>query len=158
MEPPNDIRVRMCEASIGQSGDVLHAILGSCVGIGLLWRKRGICALAHCLLPEAPPGDTGLAAKYVSSALPALLNQMGASKAQYAEIDAVIAGGACMVSRTTMPRHGQIGEQNAETARRLLAAARIRIVHADLGGDLGRRLRIDCGDYHYDSHTIAGHD
>lgn len=158
MPSPHDIRVRMCEASIGQPGDVLHAVLGSCVGIGLLWRKRGMCALAHCLLPEAPPGDTGPAAKYVSSALPALLTHLGASKAQYTEIDAVIAGGACMVPRAKTPRHGQIGEQNAQTARRLLAAAGIRVVHADLGGDLGRRLRIDCTEYHYESHTIAGLD
>lgn len=156
MEPAHDIRVRMGEASVGQAGDVLHAILGSCVGIGLLWRQRGICGLAHCLLPEAPAGSPAPATKYVSSALPALLVRMGASQPQYEQLDAVLAGGACMVPHTKMPRHGQIGEQNADMARRLLAAAGIRVVHADLGGDHGRRLLIDCGDYHYDSKVIAG--
>jgi chemotaxis protein CheD len=40
--------------SIGSGDDVLRATLGSCVGIGLLWRERAIYGLAHCLLPEAP--------------------------------------------------------------------------------------------------------
>ena len=49
-----DIQVRMCEVKLGSGSDVLHAILGSCVGIGLLWRNRGLYAMAHCLLPESP--------------------------------------------------------------------------------------------------------
>lgn len=49
-----EIQVHMCAIGIGGGEDVLRTTLGSCVGIGLLWRARGIYGLAHCLLPEAP--------------------------------------------------------------------------------------------------------
>ena len=41
-----------CNVHIGEvktgSGDVeLQTILGSCIGIGFLWKKRGVYGLAH---------------------------------------------------------------------------------------------------------------
>ena len=54
MNDAREIQVHMCALAIGQGNDVLRATLGSCVGIGLLWRERAIYGLAHCLLPDAP--------------------------------------------------------------------------------------------------------
>ena len=43
--------VGMGEVRIGRRGEILRATLGSCIGIGVIWRQGGRCALAHCLLP-----------------------------------------------------------------------------------------------------------
>ncbi|TBR40077.1 MULTISPECIES: chemotaxis protein CheD [Dyella] len=150
-----DIQVRMCEIGIGSQGDVLRAILGSCVGIGLLWRNRGICGLAHCLLPESPAEKASVGAKYVTDALPSLTALMGLERRHFRHVEAVVAGGACMVQHKVMPRHGLIGEQNVQAAKRLLAASGIRVVHEDVGGECGRQIIIDCGSYNYAVRQVA---
>jgi chemotaxis protein CheD len=155
MEVSHEIQVRMCEVKVGQGNEVLRATLGSCVGIGLLWKQRGIYGLAHCLLPEAPEPSGGIGAKYVTEALPSLLSLMEITPSRMAQVEAVIAGGACMVQHQTPPRHGLIGEQNARTAQRLLAATGIRVVHVDVGGECGRQLLIDCAQNHYVVRTIG---
>ncbi|MBM7129595.1 chemotaxis protein CheD [Dyella mobilis] len=145
----------MCEIGIGRGHDVLRATLGSCVGIGLMWRNRGVYGLAHCLLPEAREPSAGIGAKYVTLAVPSLLKLMSIDKADVDQIEAVIAGGASMVQQQTMPRHGIIGDQNAQAAKRLLAAAGIRVVHEDLGGEQGRQLLIDCAQHCYAVRTFS---
>jgi chemotaxis protein CheD len=120
-----------------------------------LWRARGTYGLAHCLLPQPvgstrAPGaaQTGNGAKYVVEALPALIAMMGADAAQDGEIEAVLAGGANMMHhRTTL--HEPIGDLNVRMAQNLLAGARVRVVHVDVGGECGRQLTIDCEQHHY---------
>jgi chemotaxis protein CheD len=145
-----EIQVHMCAIGIGSHADVLRATLGSCVGIGLLWRERAIYGLAHCLLPEAPHRpeapdvSLGIGAKYVTQAIPSLLSLMQVQRASYGALEAVLAGGANMVHYERRPAHAPIGEQNVRTAQRLLDALGVRVVHADVGGDSGRQLLIDC--------------
>ncbi|QGZ63994.1 chemotaxis protein CheD [Paraburkholderia acidisoli] len=154
-----DVQVRMCEIAVsrGDEAKILRATLGSCVGIGLLWRSRGTYGLAHCLLPE-PTGpargagaavpQAGNGAKYVIEALPKLLAMMHASDAPEGEIEAVLAGGANMMHhRTTL--HEPIGELNVRMAKQLLADSRVKVVHVDVGGECGRQLTIDCEQHHY---------
>ncbi|AIF47641.1 chemotaxis protein CheD [Dyella japonica] len=155
MPDGQDIQVRMCEARLGSGNDVLRAILGSCVGIGLLWRRRGIYGMAHCLLPESPHAAPLEGAKYVTGAMPTLMSMMGLERKCQDEVEAVIAGGACMVQHITIPRHGLIGEQNARMAQRLLAETRIRVVHVDVGGESGRQLVIDCAQHQFAVRTIG---
>jgi chemotaxis protein CheD len=149
----HDIHVKMCELRTGSGPQVLRTILGSCVGIGLLWRGRDLCGLAHCLLPEPPATAampaTSSPAKYVTAALPSLLQLMGAKSAHHGELEAVIAGGACMVHQAKPAPYGLIGEQNVQMAKRLLAEAGIRLIHTDTGGASGRQLCIDCGTQAY---------
>jgi chemotaxis protein CheD len=149
MSGGREIQVRMCEIGIGRGSDVLRATLGSCVGIGILWRDRGIYGLAHCLLPEAPQPSLSIGAKYVTMAVPSLLKLMNLERSHYDQVEAVIAGGASMVQQQVPPRHGVIGDQNAQTAKSLLASAGIRVVHEDVGGEQGRQLLIDCGQHSY---------
>lgn len=155
MPEGQDIQVRMCEVRIGRGTDVLRAILGSCVGIGLLWRRRGLYGMAHCLLPESPQGEPGQGAKYVTGAMPSLLQMMELERRDQDEVEAVVAGGACMVQHATMPRHGLIGEQNVRMAHRLLAETRIKVVHVDVGGESGRQLVIDCAQHQFAVKTFG---
>jgi chemotaxis protein CheD len=169
-----ELQVHMCQIAIGGGNDVLRATLGSCVGIGVLWRERSLYGLAHCLLPEAPAdaGVTGVtgasgapasasastsgsastsasAAKYVSQAVPALMKMMEIPRAAHRSVEVVLAGGANMVRYVREPHHAPIGELNVRTAQRLLAALNLRIVHTEVGGECGRQLLIDCGQHAY---------
>lgn len=162
VDTPREIQVRMCALAVGSGNDVLRATLGSCVGIGLLWRERAVYGLAHCLLPHAShPELAGSAdaatssAKFVVDAVPALLAAMHATLAPRDALEAVLAGGANMMHHVPTPRHGLIGEQNVQAAQRLLASLGLRVVHADVGGECGRQLSIDCAQHTYAVKRIA---
>jgi chemotaxis protein CheD len=144
-----DIHVGMCEVRSGRGRQILRSTLGSCVGIGILWRERGLSALAHCLLPESATASDVPSAKYVTDAIPSLLGLLGAEPQHYPALTAVIAGGAFMMQQARLPAHGTIGEHNTRTAKRLLDDAGIRIVHTEIGGNAGRQLSIHCDTQHY---------
>ncbi|WP_144901581.1 chemotaxis protein CheD [Halobellus captivus] len=147
--------------------------LGSCVGIALVDVDAGVGGLAHAMLPEdtsdeavadtsdeavadtsdetvADTNDEGIdadgrpsAAKYVDSAVPALVEEMVAAGADPGRIEARLAGGSAMFEFTS--RAGAIGERNAAAARETLEAHAIPLVASDVGGDYGRSLTFDVG-------------
>ncbi|WP_329740495.1 chemotaxis protein CheD [Dyella sp. A6] len=147
MPGTDEIQVHMCKVAVGRPGDVLRATLGSCVGIGFLWRDGGMCGLAHCLLPSTSASPLHIGAKYVTEALPSLLTLMRLQPRHYRAVDAVIAGGASMVERISAPFHEAIGDANAKAARDGLARLGIRLVADDTGGKHGRQITIDCANY-----------
>ena len=142
------------ELKIGGRSEQLKALLGSCVGIAFLWKKRGRCGLAHCLLPgtAALPWEPG--ARYVSQAVPALLRQMGACAADYADIEVVVAGGGSMLD--VFSSHFHIGQQNADAARKHLGLYGMNVIDFRVGGRSGRTLTVDCatGDYRIDDIVV----
>jgi chemotaxis protein CheD len=126
---------------VAEGDEILTALLGSCVGIGMIWRARGRCGLAHCFLPDGV-GVGATAARYVSAAIPALLAALGVKREQYGEVEIVVAGGARMLH---LPGgEGAVGRRNIAAAQAHLAARGLRIGHEDVGGSQGRRLTIDC--------------
>ena len=142
--------VGMGQLSVGSHGEQLQALLGSCIGIGFLWKKGHCCGLAHCLLPEAPGAGSALGAtnaRYVSQAVPTLLRLMGVRQADYGDIEVVLAGGASMFG----PRNGrlQVGRQNVEAAQKYLERCGLAVSFCALGGRHGRQLLIDCARHSY---------
>ncbi|MBD8542148.1 MAG: chemotaxis protein CheD [Massilia sp.] len=129
------------QMQIGHGHQVLTALLGSCVGIGMIWRKQGRCGLAHCFLPDGVEAGEG-SARYVSAAVPRLLAMMGVRREQYDEVDVVIAGGARMLN--LRPVGGAVGTRNIEAARSQLSLRGLQVRFQDVGGSQGRRLSIDC--------------
>lgn len=151
--PQGCLQVPMGQLKVGARTDQLQALLGSCVGIGFIWKKGACCGLAHCLLPEAPgqPTDVGareLGARYVSQAVPSLLRLMGATEADYPDIEVVLAGGANMLRGCSQRLH--IGQQNAEAAHKYLRQRGLTVHYCRVGGCSGRTLTIDCA-----SHSFA---
>lgn len=155
MGSPHEIQVLMGEVRLGRGDDVLRTLLGSCVGIGLMWRSRGLYALAHCLLPESPQPTLSIGAKYVTQAVPSLLALMKAEDARRGEIEAVIAGGGNMMPHQPTPRHGLIGVANAKMAIALIEETGIPIRHIDVGGENGRQLTINCATHSFVVKTIG---
>lgn len=140
------VHVNIGELRLGARVDQLQALLGSCVGIAMLWKKRGRCGLAHCLLPETTLPHTELTARYVSQAVPSLLRLMGACVADYPDIEVVVAGGGCMLDACS--ERFQIGQQNIAAAKKHLALYGLHVQFMDVGGKGGRTLTIDCATQH----------
>jgi chemotaxis protein CheD len=136
------VQVGMGQLKIGARTDQLQALLGSCVGIAFIWKKTGRCGLAHCLLPDAPQAQDELSARYVSQAVPALLTLLGATEADYPDIQVVLAGGATMLNAHSSRL--QIGQQNIDAARRHLRKCGLNVQYCRIGGKCGRTLTVDC--------------
>jgi len=135
-------QVGMGEIKIGTGSDILHAILGSCVGIGFIWKNGNRCGLAHCLLPEAPTQICSIGARYVSQAVPSLLMMMGIKEHDYPDIEVILAGGARMLKVGS--RGFQVGPLNVAAAKKYLLKSGLKITYDDLGGRTGRQILIDC--------------
>ena len=129
------------QMQVGSGEQVLTALLGSCVGIGMIWRAQRRCGLAHCFLPEGiEAGEQS--ARYVTAAVPRLLAALGVRREQYDEVDVVIAGGARMLNLRAPD--GTVGTRNIEAALTQLSARGLQVMFQDGGGSQGRRLSIDC--------------
>jgi len=158
------INVHIGEVKIGTGEQQLHTILGSCIGIALLWQKRGVYGLAHCLLPKGPPGlitemnsgkrkkDHVYAGRYVDQAIESLTHAM--SITDYKDIRAVVAGGANMTNPDSPAPEKLVGHQNALSAIACLNERKIIIVHEDTGGYEGRKMSITCDSGYFDVKAI----
>jgi chemotaxis protein CheD len=149
------IYVHIGEAKVGRGDDVLHALLGSCVGIALLYPNKEVYGLAHCLLPESPKAVLDIGARYVDQAIQSLLILMGIKKAQYGEVQAVIAGGGNMTKPETAKEEDLIGTINVNKAIECLKALGIAIIYKDVGGITGRKISLYCASEKYEINSIS---
>jgi chemotaxis protein CheD len=160
-----EVTVRIGEAKFAASGS-LKATLGSCVGIGLLWRARQRCVLAHCLLPSAPAqgvsspfrvdasADASVSARYVGDTLPVLFQLLEVDRRAYGELEAVLVGGA-RLAKLGLGAAGQIGLHNIDAARLALTRAGLRVVLEQVGGERGWQVWLDASQMRYSAREIA---
>lgn len=155
--------VRIGQVKIGRPGQSLTAILGSCVGIGFLHRKRQIYGLSHCLLSNSetdgrttrgkPPRrvrpDGVGNGRHVDEAIQSLLAMMEIEDSEKRDLRVILAGGANMSLPADTPPEKLVGSVNAKFARKAIRAAGLRLLEDDLGGTNGRKISIDCttGEY-----------
>lgn len=140
------VDVHIGEVKVAKGGDVLKAILGSCVGIGIIWRSRGTCALAHCLLPESPTRTFAIGARFVDQAFLSLLAMLKARPGDHPELEVIIVGGGNMTTPDPLPNVELVGAHNFKVALREARSRNLRIVHSDGGGEEGRKILLDSGD------------
>ena len=133
--------IRMGEMSIASGGDELRTLLGSCIGLALHDRRNQVGGLAHIVLPTAN-GKQERPAKFVDTAIPALLKAMGEVSTGRPEITAKLAGGASMFTTTVA---ATIGRQNVEACKLHLGELGIPIVAEHCGGKKGRRMIFHTG-------------
>lgn len=133
----------MAELAVTGNGAVLRTLLGSCLGLALYDRQTKTGGLAHILLPNSN-GNTDLPAKFVDTAIPALIEHMKTLAGVNPNLVAKLAGGANMFA-TSRPQ--PIGLQNIAAAEQLLKQLEVPIVARHLGGEKGRRMRF---------HTASG--
>jgi chemotaxis protein CheD len=137
-----EVMVRMAELAVSRTpGDVLASIgLGSCIALALIDRSRGGAGLAHVMLPESAGAEAGDPAKFADTAVPALVERVGALGGMRSRLEGVIVGGAQMFGRAGVL---DVGARNEAAARAALARAGLQLVAAETGGGVGRTVRVD---------------
>jgi chemotaxis protein CheD len=111
--------------------------------------------LAHVLLPnQAMSRDKTNPAKFPSTAVPLVIDEMCKLGAAPGRISAKIVGGASMFG-ALIPSGGiNIGERNVLAVREVLAEVKVPIVAEDTGGDYGRSVFLHLGDGHVEVRSV----
>lgn len=146
--------VHIGEVKIAKNGELLKALLGSCVGIGIVWKEKRICGLAHCLLPESPTPVFTIGGRFVDQAVRSLLAMMKIRPDNSSLVDVIVVGGGNMTSPGVADNSSLVGMNNFKVALREIKKHGLRIVHADGGGEEGRKILIDASNYSYQVEKI----
>ena len=127
--------------------DLVTLGLGSCVAIMLYDAPTRAGAMAHILLPSRSLArESSNLAKFPETAVPLLLQRLGALGADSKRLVAKLAGGASMFAQLMTPGSIQMGERNIVAARNALRAAGIPIAAEAVGGGTGRSVRFHLAD------------
>ena len=138
------LNVKIGQVKVGRKDDVLQALLGSCIGIGFLDKKREIYGLAHCLLSQSPNPILTIGGRYIDQAIFSLLKLMNIGEEGKKNIEAVLVGGGNMTMPAGSKSDRLIGQINSDFAMERLEKEKIKIVHNEISGNLGRKVFIDC--------------
>ena len=118
---------------------VLESIgLGSCVGICIWDKNKGIGGLAHIMLGCAEE-RTGNLMRFADKAIDAMIDKMISKGAHTNDMVAKIFGGASLFHSTGF----SIGKDNTVAVKKELSKRKIRIIAKDLGGTHGRSIWFD---------------
>ncbi len=144
MTPEDELHAQIGQVKIGRDGQALHALLGSCVGIGFLFPERGVYGLAHCLLSKSPDVPREIGARHVDQAIYSLFKLMELAAHDARKVQVILAGGSNMTMPTVTTQSRLVGAINAEFAKKKLIEHKLNIIHEDLGGTKARKVVIDC--------------
>ncbi len=149
--------MHVAEAAVAQGDAIIASVgLGSCVAIVLHDATAKVGGVAHVLLPsDSMARDRSNRAKFPSSAVPLLLEQMRALGALDRRISARLVGGASMFTSLLSSGGMQIGERNLLASRKALALARIPVIGEDAGGGHGRSVYLHTGDGRLEVRSMA---
>ncbi len=144
----NSLAVGLGEIKISSNPqEVLVAYgLGSCVGIGMYDPVAHIAGLLHAVLPQCPNGTETGATKYVDTGIHILLAQLIQAGANRNRLIVRMAGGANMLTAPGFKQTLNIGERNVAAAQSTLAALNFKIKAQDVGGHIGRTVRLFVAD------------
>jgi chemotaxis protein CheD len=145
----NILSVHIGEVKIAKKGELLKAILGSCVAIGIIWKEKRICGLAHCLLPESPNYSFAIGGRFVDQAMRSLVAMMKIRPEDAANVQTVIVGGGNMTSPEAADSSKLVGTNNFNVALREAKSYGLHILHSDGGGEVGRKIFIDSSSFSY---------
>lgn len=143
MSDPRQLFVKVAHHMVGRAGDMLVTLgLGSCVAVLLHDPVARVGGMAHVLLPEASLArDRSNPAKFASTAIPLLAEEVCAAGARQGRLTARLAGGASMFASLMSPGALNMGERNVIAARKALEALGIPVVGEAVGADYGRSVR-----------------
>jgi chemotaxis protein CheD len=142
------IPVRMGELAVAsRKGEVLVASgVGSCIAVALVDSFAKVAAMAHVMLPKAPAvrklGDRPTyAARYVDTAVPALIDALECAGGLRLRARAHLVGGGQMF-HGAISNEMRISERNVMAIEEAIAATGIRVEQRELGGTVGRSLEV----------------
>ncbi len=122
--------------------DVLVAYgLGSCVGVTVYDPVAKVGAMLHAMLPLHRNGDANRT-KFVDTGIATMLEQVERLGAKRSRLICRMAGGAQMLTAPGFNNVFNIGDQNAEQARKALKKERVRLRAEETGGHAGRTVKL----------------
>jgi chemotaxis protein CheD len=140
-DAPSEIRVKVADYAVAVDGMISTIGLGSCVAIMLYDAKARVGGLAHVLLPsQMMSRDRSNPAKFPSTAVPLVMEEMRCLGAKIDRMHAKIVGGASMFGNLLASGGINIGERNVTAVRQALADVNVPIVGEDTGSDYGRSV------------------
>lgn len=134
------VYVQPGEIILGQEGEILTTILGSCISVCLFDPACGFGGMNHYLFPERTSQDVP-DARIGDWALPELVRKMKALGSSMANIQAKLFGGAKLFQ--TLPNDYDGGYKNYSFARAYLKGLNIPVIAEDIGGEYGRRIQFN---------------
>ncbi len=146
---PKVLDVHIGQVKIAKNGELLKALLGSCVGIGFIWKSKGICGLAHCLLPESQTPTFEIGARFVNQAVYSLTTIMKIRSEDLDSISVVIVGGGNMTNPGIADCSKLVGANNYKTAIAEVKKNNLKVVFSDVGGEEGRKFFIDSSNFSF---------
>lgn len=124
-------------------GNVLTALgLGSCIGVCLYDPLTRVAGMVHVVLPKSQADKAGeLPGKFADTAIPTIVQRMVEQGASVSRLKAAIAGGA-QLFQFGVSNSLDVGARNAEAVVAALREAGIYLQAKDVGGNVGRTLRL----------------
>ena len=123
------IKVGMADLKTGKGTDVLTTLgLGSCIGLTFYDPTSKIGGLVHYMLPDSTK----------------LKNNSNIAKASRYRLVAKIAGGAKMFEVSGLSGVGNVGDRNAEAAKKILKELGVKLIAEDTGLNYGRTVELHC--------------
>lgn len=139
-------------------GEVLVAYgLGSCVGVVMTDPVSRLCGLLHAVLPRAVDGICEANPhKYVESGIERMLGTLGRAGADPTRLIVRIVGGSNMVMLSDSAHPFDIGTRNIAAAQSTLSRLSMPIAAAEVGGHIGRTVRVYVADNRVTVRVIGG--
>ncbi len=142
----NMINVGLAELAVSKEpSDVLTVLgLGSCIALCAFDPVSRVAGLAHMVLPRSriESDELGVRVKYIETGVPWLLQKMYRLGVQKSNLIIKITGGARMLNIPGNNSILDIGQKNIVQVKETLAKEGLKICAEDLGGGMGRSVRL----------------
>jgi len=130
--------------------DILVAYgLGSCIGVAMIDPVSKVSGLLHAVLPRAKDGYQNgekNASKFAESGIECLIAALIKERAIRTRLVVHLVGGANILLSSGMTHSFDIGTRNVEAAYATLNRLKIPVSTAEVGGHLGRTVRVYVAD------------
>lgn len=126
------------EYMVSKRAHRISTLLGSCVSVCLYSPKLKFGGMNHYMLVNSASGDRN--GKYGDYAINVLIQFMERACGSLDGVEAMIFGGANVVSTITSGAGAQIGERNIIYAREMMKKHGIRVTREEVGGTVGLKI------------------
>ncbi len=141
------------DVAVGQRGDRLETLLGSCIAIVLTDPRRTIGAMCHIVHGRPAPAGERQNSAFADVALARMYALLRGHGITPGLCEAFVYGGGNMFPQVFRRTH--VGDDNAAWALHALTADGIRVVVRDTGGDVYRRIGWTIGPSMPDARSVA---
>lgn len=150
----DEYRVKTSEVLVENSHSILHtSSVGSCIVIVLYDEAKGVGGIAHSMLSDRRDDDCSTGGRYVDCGVSILIEEIEKKGGKLNNLKAKLIGGASMF---TIFNKNKIGDDNINKAKEELQKHNIEIIAEDIGGQHGRTVKFDLGDFSVTVKSVLG--